>query len=223
MKSLLTVILFLTTISLLSKDKGIGIFSVSSESPGLVQINIYEKNTAKSKLLGLFQCENKEGNQTGYKIQVKGIQSDNLVEFEYEKSGLPINEVKENWIRVICGYDKSGKTIEGWVEYRVGVDRYFLWKDYLKEPLLFFESTENINFFNEPNGTTVEFKLQPSKYLKYDYIMKPVTTDGIWMKVEVTTPSNYCKTPESKETKLFWIKYLDKNGRPLVWYFTRGC
>jgi hypothetical protein len=223
MKSFLTIIICLTTIPLLSKDKGIGILSVFPGSSGSIEINIYERNASKSELLGSFNCKNTADGQAGYEVQIKGLETDNLVEFEYEKNGLPISEVKGKWVKVICGYDKSGKALEGWIEHRDGVNRYFLWKDYFKEMPLFFESTDNINFFNAPNGRKVEFRLQPSKYLKYDYIMKPVLRDGIWMKVEVTTPSDYCNTPESKETKVFWIKYLDERGRPLVWYFTRGC
>lgn len=223
MKSFLTIILYLSALSLFSKDKGIGVLFVSPDLKGKIQIDIYEKNTSKSKLLGSFLYENAKEGQTNYKVQVKELQTDNLIEFEYERLGLPISEVGKGWLKVIYGYNKLGKELTGWIEHKEGTTRYYLWKDYLKEAMLYFESPDSISFFNEPNGTRIEFKLQPSTHLKYDYIMKSVAVDGIWMKVEVTTPSDYCQTPETKQTKLFWIKYLDQRGRPLVWYFTRGC
>jgi hypothetical protein len=223
MKSFLTAIFLLTTSLVFSKDKGIGLLYVSSDLKGKVQINIYEKNNVESRLLGLFISQQLEEGQTTYSIQERNIKTDNLIEFEYEKQGLPLCGIRDNWVNVIYGYDKSGKALTGWIEQKSGTTDYFIWKDYLKSVMLFFESADQIKFFDKPDGARVEFKLQPSQNLKYDYIMKPVELNGSWMKVEVTTPSNYCDTPETKETRVFWIKYLDQNGRPLVWYFTRGC
>jgi len=207
----------------LSKDKGIGVFSVVAETKGKVQISIYEKSSSKSKVIGLFLCNNTDEGQMDYQVQVKGMKADNLLEFGYEKSGIPISETNKDWIKVIYGFDHSDKPLTGWVENKKGITNCILWKNYFKESMLFFESPDSIVFFNEPNGKSIEFKLQPSQNFKYDYIMKPLETKGIWMKVEVTTPSDYCATPEVKETKMLWIKYLSQNGRPLIWYFTRGC
>jgi hypothetical protein len=219
MKSILITIFCLMATSILSKDKGIGILSMSSDLKGTVHVNIYEKNSSKSKLLGSFiQSEKRD-----YKIQSKLVQTDNLIEFEYEISGIPISEVNNNWLRVIYGYDKSGKALMGWIEHKKGITRYLLWKDYLKEQDLFFESTDQIIFFDKPNGSKVGFKLEPSEHLVYDYIMKPIEVSGNWMKVEVFTPSNNCNTPINVRKEIFWIKYLNDRGRPLVWYFTRGC
>lgn len=220
MKTFLTTVFFLTSLLVFSKDKGIGIFYASDS--GKVHVNIYEKNNPESRLLGVFVSEHLGDGQTACSVQVKNMKTDNLIEFEYEKLGLPLRGISDNWLNVIYGYDKSGNVLTGWIEQSVATD-YFLWKDYLKSVMLFFESTDRINFFDTPNGNKVEFKLQPSQNFKYDYIMKPVELHGDWMKVEVTSPSNYCDTPEIKETKELWIKYLDKSGRPLVWYFTRGC
>lgn len=223
MKVLLTTIFFFTTLSVFSKDKGIGILYVSSDLKGKTLINMYERKDVKSKLLGVFNSQHSGNGQTTYSVQAENVKTDNLIEFEYEKLGLPLRGISDNWLNVIYGYDKSGKALTGWIEQKGGTTDYFLWKDYLKSAMLFFESTDRIEFFDKPEGMKAEFKLQPSQNLKYDYIMKPVELNGNWMKVEVTTPSNYCNTPEVKETKVFWIKYLDQNGRPLVWYFTRGC
>ncbi len=223
MKTFLTIVFFLTTLLVFSKDKGIGIFYVSSNLKGKVQVNIYEKNNLESRLLGVYISEHSEGGQTTYSVQVRNIKTDNLIEFEYEKSGLPLRGISDSWLNVIYGHDKLGKALTGWVEQKSGTTDYFLWKDYLKFEMLFFDSPDRIEFFDKAGGEKVEFKLQPSQNLKYDYIMKSIELDGDWMKVEVTTPSNYCNTPEVKETKVFWIRYLDRKGRPLVWYFTRGC
>lgn len=206
-----------------SKDKGIGILFFSSEPAGKTQVNIYEKNSAGSTVLGAFIREYMGNGQTTYTVQVNNLKEDNLTEYKYETLGLPFCETRGNWVNVIYGYDVSGKVLTGWIEQKNGVTDHLIWREYLKSAMLFFEQTDKISFFDSPNGVNIDFKLQPSPYLVFDYIMKPMDTSGNWMKVEVTTPSDYCNMPKDKVTRVFWIKYLDQNGRPLVWYFTRGC
>ena len=47
---------------------------------------------------------------------------------------------------------------------------------------------------------------------------------GDWMEVEVVTPSDYCVYPEIETRRhRAWIKYLDNNGRALIFFYTRGC
>jgi len=223
MKAYLTSAFILSTLLALSKDKGIGVVYVASDLKGKVQVNIYEKGDLESKLLGVFISQDLGNGQTTYSVQAKNIWTDNLIEFDYEKLGLPLCGISGRWLNVIYGYDKVGKALTGWIEKNNGATDYFLWKSYLKSVMLFFESPEQIEFFEKPYGVKIVFELQPSQNLRYDYIMKPLELNGDWMKVEVTTPSNYCNTPMKKRTETFWIKYLDQNGRPLVWYFTRGC
>ncbi len=208
---------------LLSKDKGIGILSFNSDLKGTIQANIYEKKASKAKLLGSFIQQNDTDGHGDFRVQSKLLQTDSFVEFDYEIRGLPITEVSDKWLKVIYGYDKLGRTLLGWIEHRKGITRYLLWKDFLKEQDVFFESADQISFYDKPNGTRVEFKLEPSKYLVYDYIMKPIEASGNWMKVEVITPSNICASPINVRKEIFWIKYLNEYGRPLLWYFTRGC
>jgi hypothetical protein len=223
MKAFFSITLFLTTVLAFSKDKGRGVFYVSSEVKGKIEISIYERSNFKSKELGVFIYDYIGNGETKFSVRAKNLKEDNLLEFEYERLGLPLCELSGNWIKVIYGYDQSGKVLIGWVESREAITGYFLWPDYFKNTMLFFESPDQIKFFDKPNGVVREFELIPSQHLKYDYIMKPLEISDEWMKVEVTTPSDYCDTPENKTTGIFWIKFLSKDRRPLVWYFTRGC
>ncbi|MEJ0055090.1 MAG: hypothetical protein WDN75_05205 [Bacteroidota bacterium] len=74
MKSFLTIIFCLIGATLFSKDKGIGILSLSSDATGKVEVNIYEKEDVKSKILGSFFCQNTKEGQLGYKVQGKDVQ-----------------------------------------------------------------------------------------------------------------------------------------------------
>ncbi|MBS1556569.1 MAG: hypothetical protein JSU09_16735 [Bacteroidetes bacterium] len=223
MRSLFILVLFLETHSLFAIDKGIGVLFLTPGSNEKLIVNIRLRPTLKSKVLEIINCQRKDYEGVVYEFQFKQINTDNLLEFEYEKKGMPIMEVAGKWMKVIYGFDKLGEPFIGWIECKKGFVAFVFWREYLKERNLFFESPDSIKFFESPAKNELKFELQTSSQFKYDYTMKPVAVKGNWMKVEVTTPSDQCNMPKSKKTKIFWIKYLNENGRPLVWYFTRGC
>jgi hypothetical protein len=59
---------------------------------------------------------------------------------------------------------------------------------------------------------------------RLDYIMKPLQVRDRWLQVELLTPSPMCVFPEPEVTPdTVWIQYLGTDGRPRVFYYTRGC
>jgi hypothetical protein len=147
--------------------------------------------------------------------------------------GLPIIGRDKEKLKVLIGIDKSGISITGWIKLTEKYLDYYLWESYLVKKELFFLNTKSMYFFyNEPNGKRVDYCLfrnnsKFSQYLEkeyeYDYIMYPIERNGVWLKVEVVSPSDYCEEVIKPKKITFWIKYLNENGRPLVWYYTRGC
>ena len=204
----------------LAQDKGIGLLTIEGNNSS--EFIIYSEADLSSNELARFKVDRSKG-WSEYSVEGKNISENNLLEYDYEELGLPVCKIKSNkWIEVIYGYDNNNYILTGWV--LVSEKSTLLkWNSFLKEKLVFFANPEKVNFFDDKNGKEVQFKLQPSEHMTYDYIMRPQVTKGNWMKVEVVTPSDYCDNPESLERKVFWIQYLDDTGRPLVWYFTRGC
>lgn len=230
MPKIVGLILFLLTFNFQripsEKDRGIGVLfllqgQATIDTRRADTVFIYKERNFGSMVLDRYSINPKDR----FDVLIKGNDEQaQLLEFEYESLGLPILEVQAQWIKVIFGRDNnSGKTLSGWINHKEGITNYHLWRNHLKEHLLFFDSPNQISFFDKINGANIAFTLAPSKFLTYDYIMRPLLTDGVWMKVEVTTPSDYCESPNVREIKIFWIKYLDQRGRPMVWYFTRGC
>lgn len=201
-----------------SIDKGIGVVTLINE-----QLCIYLSMSVESTIVAEFSVDSSKG-WIEYSLSGKDIASNNLVEYGYEELGLPICEVNSNeWVQVMYGYDKNGEMLFGWVNTDENKTEVLMWNSFLKSQLIYFEDPDQIKFYKGINGELIDFELEPSEYLTYDYIMKPMVIEGHWMKVEVVTPSDYCNEPSNPRNKVVWIKFLNNNGRPLVWYFTRGC
>lgn len=202
-------------------DKGIGIVFFLQSAPTLDNpkgdsVMIYSGPNLRSGFIDkfIFNPEDRFKQLISTKYQSSGS-----IEFDNETFGLPVCSTRARWYEVI--YDKNKQP--GFVKTSKSKLKYLTWKELLPQKFLFFQSVSDIQFFDKPNGKRQEFELALSENQKYDYIMKPIKTKGNWMKVEIVTPSNNCHFPEIIIKGIFWVKYLDDNGRPLVWYFTRGC
>ena len=206
--------IFLT--SSFSQDKGVGIVYLNDESERK-SLDIYSRSDTSSYNLAKFLIEGRN-----YILESSDLETGNLLEYGYEKKGIPICKVSKDWVEVIFGFDENKKALTGWVKLdkQLGL---LLWKTYLKEKLVFFEDPNEIKFYDKIEGQLIDFRLKPSNHLKFDYIMRPQKVDEDWMQVEVVTPSDYCNDPSDTKIKVFWIKFINKEGRPLIWYFTRGC
>ena len=152
-----------------------------------------------------------------------------LLEFDNEKEGVSFQCIKGSVAKVSI---KTGtKEIEGYI--KIDKKRYSLifWKKYLFKKNLFFTSDSLICIYNIKNGKKISFLLDENSlkeenlndFSKYDYIMYPLKVDGDWMQVKIVTPSNNCGEDKKVRKKIVWIKYLDKNKKPLVWFYPRGC
>jgi hypothetical protein len=145
--------------------------------------------------------------------------SSNVVEFAYEVSGIPFDSVAAGgWTRVVYGRGAPEGPRTGWVEPRAGTVENRLWRDVLPERSLHFLSPEMVAFHAAPDGPTHAFALDDG------YELGPQRVDGDWMEVRVTSPSA-CAAAAGQEVRehTAWIRFVDPDGRPRVWYHARGC
>jgi hypothetical protein len=214
------------------KDKGIGLVSLKVTKitySELVKdsILIYKTKLCKDEIAKYIYdpfLKNSPNNQIK---SLQDIIANSFIEFEYEREGIPfVDYCKDSLIlKVIYGYGKKKNPLKGWIKFDgTKMDRLF-WNKYLFKQTLHFPRylKSKYSFFEKPYGKRVSIKLVPSEFTEFDYTMHPLKVDDQWMYVKLVTPEDVCEDPKDKSEYLVWIKFLNKNGRPLVWYYTRGC
>jgi hypothetical protein len=125
------------------------------------------------------------------------------------------------WARVIYGQSDAGP-LRGWADTSAGGVRMLRWADLLQRYPLFLPDPEAAWFHDAPDGAVLDIRLAPAGAAIADYHLEPLATDGEWMQVRIVVPSTCSGQPASSQ-RTAWIRYLDPNGRPLVWSRTRGC
>jgi hypothetical protein len=145
----------------------------------------------------------------------------NLLEYGYEEAGVPIDSVAGQWVRVIFGFDSAGMAQHGWAQVQPGRDSLLLWAEHLPAQPLFFFDREAAAIYALPGQGERPFPIQTGP--DRDYIMYGDERQGPWLKVRIVSPSDYCNDPSQPATWTGWIRYLRDDGRPRVWYYTRGC
>jgi hypothetical protein len=154
--------------------------------------------------------------------------SERMVEYEYEELGWAILafSADSSWAKVSVTALGTAEPA-AWVHSRAGVSATQLWRTVLPQKPLFFIKQSDIAFFRAPDGVTrVNRALTKSRNdtTRFDYIMNPIETRGPWMRVEVASPSTMCEPPApGARTDTLWIRYLNAEQRPAVFYYPRGC
>ncbi len=100
-----------------------------------------------------------------------------------------------------------------------------LWSTFFSpdEAVYFLDS---ILFYTEPNESARASPVLIAGENGPDYCMRVLTTSGDWMHVYLETPSTFMTDEEVRHARYntpkappkFWIKYLNRTGRPLIWY-----
>lgn len=146
----------------------------------------------------------------------------NIMEYSYEESGLPVDSILPDRVRVLLGWDTENRMRRAWVhlDSTVTLRR---WAEWLSEQPLFFRPGVSEDFFAAPRGARYPVVLPGGD--DRDYIMHVKRVSGQWMQVEVVTPSDYCADDQGnrRHRETVWIRFLDALSRPRVWYYTRGC
>lgn len=147
----------------------------------------------------------------------------NDVEWSYEESGLPIDSVTADgaWVRVLHAVDAQGDQQRGWAR-TAQESRIEWWTDVLAEHTLFFRNQDSLAVHESPDGRRLWPDIAGAN-TGPDYALTPLQRSNQWMRVILTTPSDFCVDPPVVRKDTVWIRYLDERGRPRVWYYPRGC
>lgn len=150
-----------------------------------------------------------------------------MVEFAYEIPGWAILGFTPDsgWARVtLAPFDTAGPT--GWVALRGDSVRALLWSRILPEHSLFFLRPDDTAFYDAPieSARAARTLVRHAGSDRLNYIMNPLQVRDRWLRVELLSPSPMCEFPEPEVTPdTVWIQYLRADGRPRVFYYTRGC
>ena len=130
----------------------------------------------------------------------------------------------DGWLRL--RYDRPSETRDGtaWV-HRCHLARESLAFESWRDRFL----SEEISPLYLRDGAPGPLRAGPSDdaeelaRIDGDYHLEPLGYQGDWMRVRLTTPSDYCAAPGEVRTTEGWIRWRSAERGPLVWYYTRGC
>lgn len=157
------------------------------------------------------------------------------IEYKDEAYGIGILEMHGDTIKLIVS-DKKGNPQYMWVLLDTAIMDYILWTDYIPQQknVFFTDSKETApSFFSSPDGERKYIALPDVKekiymygntvWLIKDFDMAPTgyTATGGWLQVDVSFPHDEGENDFECTRVRAWIKYIDKDGRPLVWFNTR--
>ncbi|MDQ3207337.1 MAG: hypothetical protein M3Q37_01905 [Gemmatimonadota bacterium] len=210
-------------------DRGIGIAYCSGGAGyGRVKADtllIRAQPDPGSAVVGAFlYTELKPGISWSYSVGAPVRLRPNVLEFGYEESGIPLDSlaVAGSWGRVILGFHKDGAPYHGWMSLDSTRVKYLLWRKVLAHNRVFFLPGQPPRFYANPAGRKLPLSVETGS--NADYILHPLEVRGPWMRVRVAEPADICGSDAAKSrTAEAWIRYLRADGRPLVWYYTRGC
>jgi hypothetical protein len=151
----------------------------------------------------------------------------NVKEYAYEESGVPVDSIEGRWVRGIVGWEPSGARVTGWANAddtaRVDLVR---WSEHLKTRVWYFLAPDSARVYASLADTASSGAPLPlTDPERLD--IEPIETRGRWMRMRVLYPYNRCED-QGKDTtaatrREVWVEYLDRRGRPKVFYPSRGC
>ena len=179
-------------------------------------------SSSESVIWGWFTRDLSGSDDQPFKLVTPLALRPNIMEFSYEESGLPVDSILPDRVRVLLGWDGEQRMRRAWVRLDSTIELR-RWPQWLLETPVFFLPGVRADFFASPRGARYPVIIPGGD--EPDYIMHPKQVRGEWMQVEVVTPSDYCAEDETtrRRKETVWIRYLDATKRPRVWYYTRGC
>lgn len=209
---------------LLQHDLGTGVLflreSPGGQDPRSDTLAIHGSPDPASEVEALFVFDQPDPNSWSYQLWSREPDLiSNVLQFAYEESGLPLDSIDHRgWARVLYAQDSVATPRNGWVKLRSGRVSHVLWREHIPERSLYFPSPETRMFYSAPRGQPLAISTGD------DYELIPLRVEGDWMEVRIVTPSACGAAPgEEIREQRAWIRYLQPDGRPRVWYYARGC
>src|SRR5574338_485222 len=155
-------------------DRGIGVVRFA-ESRLVDTIVLYRDTSAASPLVGRV-ISVQDGVPSPYAVETRDTVRPNLLEYDYEIAGLPIDTMPgSRWVRVVYAFDLSRRLLHAWVRTAPDSSGIVLWTRQLLERSLFFDPGREPAFFGRPAGAATAFPLHATPP---DYVMHPLRTRG---------------------------------------------
>ncbi|HEX5634208.1 MAG TPA: hypothetical protein VFX50_13305 [Gemmatimonadales bacterium] len=179
----------------------------------------------------LFLCEPQGDYGWSYAIAAPETLVPNVLEFDYEIAGMPIDSVTtvrgHRWARVIVGArDAGGRGARrAWAQVDTTAVSSLAWADYLPRLQgVFALAPARTTFARSAGGRAVASPFS-ARFDAEDHWMEVQERRGAWLKVRFLQPAGACgdEPPADQVVRTLWVRFLDARGRPAVWYYTRGC
>ncbi len=220
--------LLLHTTCLLGLDfqhREYGIAVATVESPYHTQLVFHLHPTKTADTVALFMADT-----IAFVREKKNVHAfERMIELSYHEIGFPILEFSPDseWVRVSLNCHDLESTTTGWLWIRSTGLRVLSWSEILPDKgALFFLNPHQLEFYSVAE---IASRIHPDLVGgdSPDYQLYPIRIDARWMLVELETPSSFCKEENEQGVKptrrAVWIEFLDKQNRPRVFYYTRGC
>jgi hypothetical protein len=168
-----------------------------------------------------------DGDQIEHALLTPTRVQPNLIEYGYEISGLPMDSLSADgrWARLLLGTTPDGRMLSGWAALDTTRTHVLRWDRYLVElGGVYLLDPKSAHFANTPGGARVASPLVP-RFEADDHWLEVLERRGDWLRVRVTQPADVCgaELPKDAVRRVVWVRYLDANQRPFVWFFNRGC
>jgi len=194
---------------------------------------LYFKDNPKRNCIEIFDTKHLADGRKYFEIHTK--QSPYRIEYKDENYGIGISEIHGDTISLIIPNELGGPQYV-WTLLDTAIMDYILWTEYIphQKYVFFIDSKENnLQFFSSPNGERKHIAIPDLKerislygntvWLVKDFDMVPTgyTAKGGWLQVDVSIPHDEGEDNFECKRVRAWIKYIDEEGRPLVWFYTR--
>ena len=194
---------------------------------------LYFKDNPRCNSIEVFYTKSLTEGRKYFEVHTKQLPC--RIEYKDESYGNGISEIHGDTIQMIIA-NEVGNPQNVWILLDTAIMDYILWAEYIPQQkyVFFIDSKESaLRFFSSPKGERKYIALPDVKeriymygnavWLAKDFDMVPTgyTADGGWLQVDVSTPHDEGNDVFECKRVRVWIKYIDKEGRPLVWFHTR--
>ena len=205
------------------------IYNLGENGPGLLKA-VIDKVPVYHKPNGYTIGEVKGGEDGIHSLVIEAmdpveLQYQDFKMISYEMFGLCWFEEKDGFVRIgLSSY--SGKQ-QFWLKRSDLEKNGAVVHDYVS-----FATTRQNTLFPERLGINLNFRTSPTTQSKVittlnsnHYAVTPTgKSKGMWIEVKVTKYSEkYCEGGELENEWTGWIKFIDDQGYPNIWFYAKGC
>ena len=150
--------------------------------------------------------------------------TDNSVGISADDTGIPFDSVDPSgrWHRAILGFTEEQQPWMGWVQLGDSALSRMVWKEKFTETMIYFLHIDDTPFHSTPGGPIVT---TPRALAADGFDVTGLEVRGEWLRVKVEHPGENCTGDvfANRRADEYWIRAFEEDGRPRVFFHTRGC